>query len=120
MTPTPPWSLVYADGAANVYRFEATPDEVRFAYEPMTPARSSTGLYSGGPPRQARLSLDDPELATLWRHVDALEADLAHHAAARNKGDGAFTVTTAAGTRHFLVVRPALRELEALLEAFSA
>lgn len=116
MTPNLPWSLVYADGAANVYRLDATADEVRFAYEPMTPERSSTGHYSGGDPCQEILTGDDPRLDALWRQVDALEADRSHHAAERNKGDGAFTVTTAGGTRRFLVRRAALRDLEALLE----
>ncbi|MBK9036892.1 MAG: hypothetical protein IPL61_37515 [Myxococcales bacterium] len=116
MPPPPPWSLVYADGAANVYRFEATADEVEFAYEPVTPTESSTGRYSGGAPRQERLRADDLRLAALWRAVDAAVADRAHHAPARIKGDGAITVVTAAGTRQVLVVRAATRALEALLE----
>jgi hypothetical protein len=115
MMPVAPWSLVYADGAANVYRFAADGDGVRFAYEPVTPERSSTGRYSGGEPVELRLAHDDPRLAALWRHVAALEADGAQHVAARMKGDGAFTVETVEGTRQFLVARSATRELEALL-----
>lgn len=115
MMPAPPWTLVYADGSADLYRFEATADEVAFVYEPITPAQSSTGMYSGGDPVQERLAGDDPRLAALWQHVAALEADRAHHAAERCKGDGAVTVTVAGATRRFLVVRAATRELEALL-----
>jgi hypothetical protein len=116
MTPEPPWSLVYADGSANVYRFEAEPGRVRFAYEPVTPEKSSTGFYSGGNPVNDLLPPDDPRLATLWERATALEADPAHHADERNKGDGAFTVTTGGQRRRFLVVRAATRTLEAFLE----
>jgi len=113
--PAPPWSLVYADGAANVYGFDASGDEVLFAYEPMTPERSSTGSYSGGEPRSLRLAATDPRVAELWQHVSAVEADTAQHAESRLKGDGAFTITTAGATRRFLVARAATRELEAML-----
>lgn len=116
MTPTPPWKLVYADGSANVYRFDAQDDGVDFAYDPVTPERSSTGFYSGGDPRAARFALDDPRIAELWRSVRALEADTSSHADARCKGDGAVTLVTPEGSHDFLVVRAATRELEALLE----
>lgn len=115
MTPEPPWTLVYADGSANVYRLEAEPGRVRFTYEPVTPAESSTGFYSGGNPMNELLTPDDPRLATLWEHATALEADKAHHADERNKGDGAFTVTTGGQRRRFLVVRAATRALETFL-----
>lgn len=117
MIPAPPWTLVYADGSANRYRFEADGADVACGYEPVTPAESSTGMYRGGAPRQAHLAIDDPRLAALWTEVAALEADRAHHAATRCKGDGAFTITTAAGARHFLVVRAALDRFHALLHA---
>lgn len=115
MTPKAPWSLVYADGSANVYRFEATLTGVRFAYEPVTPEQSSTGFYSGGNPVDERLVATDPRLATLWEYAEALEADIATHADERNKGDGAFTVTSGGNRRRFLVVRSATRKLEAFL-----
>lgn len=117
MFPTPPWSLVYADGSANVHRLDADGDAVTYAYEPVTPARSSTGTYSGGPPRHERLAVADPRVAAVWRAVAAVEADVARHARARAKGDGAFTVTEAGTPRTFLVVRAALGEVEAALAA---
>jgi len=116
MIPPLPWSLVYADGAANEYRFEASGDEVRFSYSPVTPERSSTGRYSGGEPRDERLPHDDPRLRLLWRQVSALENDRAHHAEHRAKGDGAFTMTLEGETRSFLVRRPALTAFEAWLQ----
>ncbi len=115
-SPDPPWTLTYADGSGNVYGFEADGAGVRFTYEPVTPARSSTGTYSGGEPVDERLAADDPRVATLWRHARALEADTAQHASERNKGDGAFTVTEDDRRRRFLVVRAATRSLEAFLE----
>ena len=115
MTPNPPWTLVYADGSANVYRFVADVGGVRFAYEPVTPEQSSTGTYSGGNPIDVLLAADDPRLATLWKHAAALEDDVGRHAEERNKGDGAFTVTTEGKRRRFLVVRAATRALEAFL-----
>jgi hypothetical protein len=115
MIPTPPWSLVYADGSANVYTFEASADGVDVVYEPVTPERSSTGTYSGGEPFHARLDGDDPRLQSLWRLVVGLEADPSRHAAERCKGDGAFTITDGGGTRRFLVERGALDALESLL-----
>ncbi len=117
MTPAPPWTLLYADGSANVYRFEATAAGIRFVYDPVTPERSSTGTYCGGDPIDTRLALDDARIAEVWRHATLLEADPAHHAADRCKGDGAITITSAGATRRFFVVRAATRTIEALLEA---
>jgi hypothetical protein len=117
MIPPPPWTIAYADGSANAYRFEATAAGVRFVYDPMTPARSSSGMYSGGDPAERMLSLDDPRIAELWQQVRALEADTAHHASERCKGDGAVTLSGDGATRSFLVVRAATRDLETWLAA---
>lgn len=113
MTPPPPWTLSYADGSANHYRFEATAAGVRFVYDPVTPATSSTGLYSGGDPVDTQLALDDPRIAELWRHTRVLEADTAHHVADRCKGDGALTLDG----RTLLVARTATRAFETWLTA---
>ena len=110
---TPPWTVTYADGSANVYRFTATAAGVRFVYEPMTPARSSTGMYSGGDPIDTTIAIDDPRIAALWDHVRALGGNTTHHVADRNKGDGALTI----GGRTILVARAATRAFEAWLDA---
>ncbi len=116
-----PWTFAYADGSANCHTLARTGDDVDYEYVPVTPAQSSTGHYSGGPPRHEVLRSDDPRLAELWRRVAALEADIAHHEAHRNKGSGALTLTTPAGTRHFLYARvPALLELDALMARFGS
>ncbi len=95
--------LVFRDGSANAYRFHADGDGARFEYVPITPERSSTGMYSGGDPRAGRI--DAAQLAALWQHVSALEANTALHVADRGKGTGLFEITTADGSRSFIIVR---------------
>ena len=116
-----PWSIHYADGAANAYRFEqvSAGAEVSFEYAPVTPEMSSTGTYSGGEPHRARLSAGDARVAELWRRVEALEADTASHTDARAKGTGAFRIATPSGTREFIVQQGAkLDEIHAFLARF--
>lgn len=100
-----PWSLHYGDGAANVYRFSQSSagGEVSFEYVPVTPEMSSTGSYSGGEPYRARLAAGDPRVGELWRRVERLEVDTSSHGDARNKGTGAFAITTPSGRREFIV-----------------
>ncbi len=110
------WTLTYADGAANRYRLVTDGREVAFVYEPVTPARSSSGLYSGGPPRRARLAYDDARLAPLWPAVDAALATGAP-AGPRAKGTGALELSRGGATRAAVVHGPAQRALEAVLAA---
>ena len=104
------WSLTYADGAANGDAISPT----SFTYTPVTPEQSSTGMYSGGPPRAGSLA---PEIAArILAAAEALAADTANHVEDRGKGTGAFTLTTGRGSQHFIVVRgPALVSFDALL-----
>lgn len=97
------WSIAYADGAANTYHFRPDEDGALFAYDPVTPERSSTGMYSGGDPRSGHL--DPAELAELWQHVRALEANRALHGEDRNKGTGSFRVVEGSATRSFIINR---------------
>jgi hypothetical protein len=122
MRPTP-WTLSYADGAANQYRFsqDSQGAAVAFEYIPITPEQSSTGHYSGGDPVSAQLPAGDPRIAELWRRVDALEADPALHAQDRNKGTGAFHATTPAGERRFIVEMGAtLADFDTFVRKFRA
>jgi hypothetical protein len=116
-----PWTLVYGDGSANVYRLSqaSAADDVHFEYIPVTPAQSSTGHYSGGDPKQAQLPPADPRIEELWRRVAALESDPALRAAERAKRTGQLTITTPDGTRSFIIAfGPALTELDELLATF--
>ncbi len=115
--PSGAWSLEYADGSANAYRIKGDGDGARFKYLPVTPERSSTGMYSGGAPRDAHL--DAAQTAGLWRRVGALEAATHLQTADRMKGTGAFHVTDAGGTRAFIILRgPELLAFDELVQAF--
>jgi hypothetical protein len=110
------WTLGYRDGAANGYWFEADGDGATFVYDPVTPEQSSTGRYSGGPPRAGRL--DAATVRELWRHVRALEGDPALRAVDRDKGTGAFDVADEAGRRAFIIARgPELLAFDAFVAA---
>lgn len=116
-----PWRIHYADGSANGYDFAQASAEalIEFEYTPVTPAMSSTGHYSGGDPHQAELSPDDARIGELWRRVEALEADTASHHTSRDKGTGAFSVTTPSGTRQFIIqMGPTLDDFHAFAAAF--
>jgi hypothetical protein len=101
--PEAPWSVSYADGAGNDFRFEqsSAKDDARYTYSPVTPERSSSGRYSGGTP--AAGALDREQVAELWRRVRGLEAQTALHTDSRDKGTGSFRLVTPARERAFIV-----------------
>lgn len=118
-----PWSVVYADGSGNVSRIERPGGDapVDFAYEPVTPEQSSSGTYSGGPPRSERLDPGDARIRDVWRQVERIEADLSIRTDARAKGTGALRITTPDGERSFIVVAsPALEDMERILSGFGS
>jgi hypothetical protein len=100
-TPTPPWSIRYADGSANHYSIDSDGDGATFDYDPVRPEQSSTGTYSGGDPRSGRL--DAAQVTSLWQRIAALEGNRAVHQEDRNKGTGAFHLTDASGSRSFII-----------------
>lgn len=110
------WTIVYRDGSANAYRFAAAGEGATFSYDPVTPERSSTGMYSGGDPRSGELS---PAVsAELWQRVRALEANTALHVADRGKGTGAFGIDESSGNRTFIIARgPELVAFDAFVAA---
>lgn len=99
------WTRIdIADGSANAYHFVRDPGgKVQFVYHPVTPERSSTGTYSGGPPRKEELDPKDPRLAELWSLLRKLEADPAKHAPDRSKGTLAIAWDSPAGQRDFII-----------------
>src|SRR5688500_16642035 len=114
MTRETPWQISYADGSANFYRFsqESAGGEVAFEYSPVTKEMSNTGTYSGGDPHKAQIPASDARIEELWARVERLEADTASHSPSRDKGTGAFTVTTPAGKRDFIIAMgPVLDEM---------
>jgi len=94
------WKLAYNDGSANGYRFDAAGDGATYRYKPVRPEESSTGMYSGGDPREG--ALDATTVATLWQHVRALEQATQHHVEARAKGTGQFWIDDERGERGFI------------------
>jgi hypothetical protein len=109
LPPTTFDEMTYRDGNANTYRFHAAGDGARFEYDPITPERSSTGMYSGGDPRSGLLGAD--QLASLWEHVTALASNPAIQVADRGKGTGLFVIKATNRERSFIIVRGA--ELQA-------
>lgn len=115
-TPEAPWHVTYRDGSNNGFqcRQDSEDEDARFEYSPITPETSSSGIYSGGEAKKG--PLNDNHVAALWRWVVRLESDTSLHADSRMMGTGAFTVTTASGTRRFIVKNgPFLREFDAFL-----
>jgi len=113
--PSAAWSIAYSDGSANAYQLASDGEAATFEYRPVTPERSSTGMYSGGEPRTGRL--DAVQVAELWRQVRDLEANAQLRATDRMKGTGAFWLTDAAGTRDFIILRgPALLAFDELVQ----
>jgi len=101
----PPWRIDFYDGSGNSYRFDrkSAADLVTATYDPVDPARSSSGLYSGGDPW--RSDLDDAEAAELWRWVDGLMEDVELHAERRGKGTGLIRIRAQGGEQSVIVAR---------------
>ncbi len=102
-TPTAPWTLKYHDGSNNGYVIQqmSEGDAITFEYRPVTPAKSSSGTYSGGQPRQATLSKE--QAAGLWSNLDELESADKLRTESRSMGSGLFQITTPTGSRRFIV-----------------
>lgn len=116
-----PWLFIHvADGAANGYHFTRAADgSVQFVYEPVRPEQSSTGFYSGGPPREETLDAADPRLTELWATLQKLAADETKHTPDRAKGTGAIAWDGLTGKRDFIIVMgPDLDALLAQLKRF--
>ena len=86
------WSVTYSDHSGNVYRFwkDGAESDARFAYEPVQPETSSSGIYSGGTPRQG--TLDSSAVTELLARVRKLEAATESHCPKRLKGSGSFRI----------------------------
>lgn len=104
MAPNPPWSVTYADGSGNVYVLHDDGGGAEFSYDPVTPAESSSGTYSGGEPRHGRL--DDATTDRLWGQVLALEGDTANHATERAMMTGAFKVSDNGAEYRSFILQP--------------
>jgi hypothetical protein len=113
-----PWTVTFDDGSHNVTRVVQAPDatEVTWAYEPVTPAESSSGIYDGGEPASGRL--DDGQALALWTRVRALQADGVPHAGARAMGTGLLTVQTATGSQRTRVAQEPAADFAAFVQGW--
>lgn len=99
--PEPPWSVSFTDGSNNSYHVTAVAGGVSFVYTPITPKWSSSGVYSGGPPRQGTLSGE--QVAELWRALDAITTRGGSPPEHRTKGTAILTTEVAGQTSSRLV-----------------
>jgi hypothetical protein len=120
--PAPPWKISYADGSNNCTTISAeaaaTPEAptIAWKYDPMTPAMSSSGNYSGGEPAEGLITVDDA--AFLWNELLAVLDATDSHTDERAKFTGLLRLTTAAGTRRVIVqTSPKLRMFEMKLKS---
>ncbi len=112
-----PWTVRYSDGSGNATTLSrpSAGAPIRWRYDPVQPATSSSGVYSGGAPAEGALS--EAEGARLWAVVASLEVATSLHVADRAMGTSRVAVTTEAGERSTLLRAGAAAELEALLAA---
>jgi hypothetical protein len=103
--PAAPWSVSYHDGSGNAFSFEQSSADAdpSYRYSPVTPERSSTGMYSGGEPTAG--ALDREQTVGLWQRLRQLETQTSIHTDSRDKGTGSFVLVTRAGERSFIVQR---------------
>ncbi len=114
------WAVNYRDHSGNGYRFwqDGDGEEARFAYDPVTPERSSSGTYSGGLPHRG--ILDPAQVEALLRWIRELETDTGHHARSRMMGTGSFRVSEGGGAERRFIVRRGrqLKAFDAFVESF--
>ncbi len=117
--PAAPWTITFADGSANTFRFwqDLSTEAAQYKYEPVTMAESSSGTYSGGTAKAGELSPEETE--TIWMHVDMLSIDEALHTDNRMMGTGSFMVKSGDEERRFIVkTGPELQKFMTVLEQF--
>lgn len=83
-SPQPPKDVVYiyADGSANLYFIT----EKLIEYSPMTPERSSSGMYSGGKP--AKVTLNKKAFFKIQRAIEDAAINIDEHIPNRVKMSG--------------------------------
>jgi len=97
----------YADGSAN--RYIITSDSLE--YDPVTPAESSTGTYSGGEPKTVSLSAE--QFKSISQVIDKALANKDVHIQDRIKTSGAITIVK--GDIHIQVIlAPGCTEMESI------
>lgn len=111
-----PWTLRVADGSGNITTLVAEgPAGATWRYDPVTPAESSSGVYSGG--ARASGTLGAAQVSALWAALNTLAGDTGAQIGQRVKGSVAVDLESPGGKRHYLFSQSAAAALEALLRA---
>lgn len=97
----------YSDGSAN--RYIITPNTLE--YDPITPAESSTGTYSGGDPKTVSISVRQFE--AIGQLFDKALGNKAVHIQDRMKTSGAISIVKG-GTHSTAILAPECAEKEAI------
>lgn len=111
------WSMTFSDGSGNVYSFisKAGDSGTTFSYTPVTAARSSSGVYSGGKPASGTLTAD--QAAELRQWMETLKTDTKSHTDRRMMGTGSLRLVTGGTETAFLVKNSEkLRDFNRFLE----
>lgn len=92
-------SLQFHDGAGNAYAY--APETGTLRYEPVTPATSSSGTYSGGQPWEVSITVAE---ARAMRSVfEAAAGAIADHAPTRSKGTGDVRIGKGSSVARYLL-----------------
>ena len=110
MPPDPaPWTITVADGSGNVTTFDASATgSVTWSYDPVTPAESSSGTYSGGTPATGELTT--AQVQTLWSLVRSAKGQ--RHERGRTMGTSLLKVESSTDKRTLDIPSSEARDLE--------
>jgi hypothetical protein len=111
--------VTYHDGSGNGFLFwqEVKGGEARFEYTPVKPESSSSGIYSGGSPKQG--AMDPKQVKTLWNGLRNLEKDQSLQTTTRSMGTGAFTLKEGITSRECIISNsPALKKFNESITPF--
>lgn len=100
-------SYKYADGSANVYILTPTSLE----YDPVTPAESSTGTYSGGEPKT--MTITSEQYKSIQVLLEKAVQNTAIHSNDRMKTSGAISVIEGSKERKY-IIEPGCAEQKAI------
>lgn len=107
------WRCKYVDGSNNEFVFWKQQEQIHFEYKPIQPMQSSSGVYSGGTPKQGILTKEQSEV--LLQQVKLWSEKTSEHQKSRSKGVSIFLVEQEGARTKFLVSESQLEVLSKLL-----
>jgi hypothetical protein len=109
------FELSYSDGSGNTFHLK----EGVLTYDPVTPAESSSGIYSGGDPWSTTLVPE--KFSTLSLKLNEAIGKKSIHLKTRTMGSGLLILTSATGKSSKWILNgedPLIAEIEALFRSF--